>query len=520
MKKLFTLLLCLMMALSLAACGGNGDSEGGEESNDSVLIIRNSQEPQSFNPDYKADDGAYAIMQNMFNRLVKLGPNDNVVLDLAESYEFSEDGLTLTFHLHDGVTWHDGEPLTSADVKWTYDTCIAESWAKSDNIANIESIECPDDLTVVMHLKTNDVSIIAKLSWYGTFIMPKHLYEGQDTATCEYNMNPVGSGPYKFESYESGVSVTLVANEDYYAGAPKIKKLIYTIVPDDETAYQSFMSDEIDYLGGSLPSVHANDLDNDENFTIYSSLGTNRTYLTVNFEDEIFGQLAVRQAIALGIDRQGIYDRVQNGLGAVAETFISPNFPQFVDEQYKMPERDVEKAIQILEDAGFTKDADGYYIQGTLDIFQSGNWSDVATIIASNLREVGINLEVNVMEMAAWQDKVQVNHNFQITMLAGYQGPDVSGVSGRVQTGSSTNIGQYSNPEMDALLDLAITQTDEAERAATMSEVQRIMSEDLPLILLIDNGYKYPYRNTLTGLPLQVPNEVGASELSKAEFTY
>ena len=451
MKKLLTLLLCLVLGLSLAACGGSGDTttdEGNEGTTTSdTLVMLTSGEPSSFHPNYKSDDYAWPINQNIFNRLVKLGPNDNVVLDLAESYEFSEDGLTLTFHLHDGVKWHDGEPFTSADVKWTYDTMLAENWSKADNIRNIESIECPDDLTVAMTLKTPDVSIISKLSWYGTFILPKHLYEGQDTATCEYNMNPVGTGPYKFVEYNKGVSVTLEANEEFFGGAPKTKNLIFSIIPDPETYYQAFLNEEVDYIG-SLPAQHSGDLDGDPNYSFVEALGTNRTYVTVNFKDEIFGQKVVRQAMAMGLDREGIYQRTSVGAGQVADTFLSPNFPEFVDEQYSMPERDVEGAIKLLEDAGFTRNENGYFIEATFDVFTSGTFVDIATIVAANLEEIGIKLTVNAMEMGAWQDKVLMNHDFQVTMLAGYQGPDVSGVSGRIETGASTNLAQYSTQKL------------------------------------------------------------------------
>lgn len=526
MKKLLALLLCLTMVASLTACGGNGNSNGGNNGgtgettpDNSVLVTKVGGDPQSFHPNFKSDDYAWPMNQNMFNRLVKLGPNDNVVLDLAETYEFSEDGLTLTFKLHDGVKWHDGEALTSADVKWTYDTMIAEKWSKSDSLANVDSIEAPDDLTVVMNLKTPDVSIIAKLSWYGTFILPKHLYEGQDTATCEWNMKPVGSGPYKFVSFEKGVKVVLEANEEFFGGAPKIKQIIYSIMPDQNTAYEAFINGEIDYMT-DIPNANANDFDSKtDEYYVFPILGINRTYVTVNFENEIFGKKEVRQAMALGLDRKGVWDRTAGGVGQVATTFISPVFTDFADETYQMPERNIEEAMKLLESAGFTKDADGFYIHAQIDVFESGNFKDIATIIAANMKEIGIDLKINMMEMGAWQDKVLTNGDFEVTMLAGYQGPDVSGISGRIASDGGTNIAKYKNPELDAILAEAVTMSDLAERTAAYKEVQRILSEDLPLLLIIDNGYKVPVRTNLAGTPYQLPEALASSELSKTEFT-
>ena len=228
---------------------------------------------------------------------------------------------------------------------------------------------------------------------------------------------------------------------------------------------------------------------------------------------------AIREAIALGVDRQGMYDRTMNGVGGIATTFVSPVFTQFADPQYQMPERDIEGAIKVLEDAGYTRNADGYFMELNFDVFISGNFVDIANIFKANMEEIGIKINVNAQEMGAWQTKVIENHDFEITMLAGYQGPDVSGLSGRIHTTGGTNIGQYSNPEVDRLLALGVTQSDPAERAATYSEIQRYMAEDLPLMLLIDNGYKYVVKNGLTGMPIQEPDKLASSEYSLAQLT-
>lgn len=529
MKKLLkVLVVCLAMAMMLAGCGNGGNggtsNEGGQTDGensgiptDQTLIMVTQQDPQSFNPDFKSDDGAWPINQNIFNRLVKLGNNTKINLDLAESYEFSEDGMQLTFHLHDGVKWHDGEPFTSADVKWTYDTAIAEKWSKADNLSNIDSIECPDDNTVVMNLKTPDVSIIAKLAWYGTFIMPKHLYEGTDTATNPYNQNPVGTGPFKFVEYKAGQYVTLERNEDYWGDKAIAKTLKFAIISDDNTLWEAFMNGEVDDLCQMIPAAHANDLDGNDNYTFYSEMGINRTYITFNLKDERFQDQRVREAFALAIDNQGCWDRTAGGNGEPSEYMISHAFTKYLDEDSKLPKRNVEEAMKLLEEAGYTKDADGYYMHVTLDAFESGNWKDLAAIIQQNVKEAGIDLKINMMEMAAWQDKVQVNRNFEITMLAGYQGPDISGVSGRVQTGTSMNMAGYSNPELDALLDKGVTLSNEEERIECYKEIQKIMRADLPIIPIIDNGYKYAIKKEMKGMPMELDDKTASSEYT---YTY
>ena len=540
MKKVLAILLAASM-LSLAGCNsssssgssgtpsnsgtsGTSQSTGGDAPTTNLttpggkqggtMVVYLSGDPSGWNPDYKSDDNLWPIAQNVFNRLIKLAPFDGIDMDLAESYEFSEDGKTLTFHLHEGVKWHDGEPFTSRDVKWTYDTMISEQWFKAQSLESVESIDCPDDNTVVFHLKAPDVTIIAKLAWYGTFILPAHIYEGTDVATNDATMNhPIGTGPFKFDSFTTGVSVKLTKNEDFWGDEPMADEIIYSIITDQETAYQAFLNGEVDYYGSSIPTAHTHDLDNNPDYRLFHSLAQNRTYITFNFNDPDFSKVEVRQAFAYAVDRQGIYDRLGDGKGK-AETFISPLQTDYVDENYKMPERDINKAMELLESAGYTKDADGFYLHTTFDCFESGNFADIAQIVKANLAEAGIDITINMMEYAAWGEKVKDNKNYSVTMLAGYQGPEVSGVAARVQSDGSRNFGGYSNPELDEAMIASNSCSDKAERAKYLSTVQRIMSEDMPLVLLMDNGGYYPVRNTTLGSPWDVPEKAASSEMT------
>ncbi len=547
MKRFLAMVLTLAMLLSLAACGSDSNTEttsaagnstagetnaAGETSSvdtsdiyggvavqeGGTFVIGATGDPQSFNPDYLSDDYLWPIAQNMFNRLVKLTTDDTVIPDLAESWEFSDDGLTLTFHLREGVKWHDGVDFTSADVKWTYDTIIAESWNRSSSLESVESIECPDDNTVVFHLKSADITIIPKLGWYGLFILPQHLYEGQDPATCEAaTTNPVGTGPFKFESYETGVGVTLVKNEDFWGDEPNPDELIFAIYTDQDTLYQAFLNGEVDVMGTSLPSANVGELDNDDNYRVFTQLAQNRTYITFNFDDPDFSKVEVRRAVELAVDRQGIFDRV-GGAGAVAEYYVSPLQTDYLDENYKIPDRNVEEARALLESAGYTADADGYYIHTTMDVFESGNFANIAQIVKANLAEAGIDITINMMEMSAWTEKVQQNKNFSVSMLAGYQGPDISGLAGRIQSDGATNIGGYSNERIDELFALSNVETDITQRAAYYSEIQQIMSEEVPMVFLLDNGGQYAFPSNVLGSPYDLPELAASSEYTYLAF--
>lgn len=546
MKKFLALVLALTMVLSVIGCGGSSDTET-TKSNDSqsqttaaadndnaqadsddiyggvavqkggTFVIAVSGDPSSFNPDYKSDDNLWPIAQNIYNRLIKLTSYDTVIPDLAESYEFSDDGMQLIFHLHEDVYWHDGVKFTSEDVKWTYDTTISQSWFKATSLDSVDSIECPDENTVVFNLKAPDVTIIYKLGWYGTFILPKHLYEGQDPATCDAALNnPVGTGPFKFESYEVGVGTTLVKNENFFGDEPNPDKLIFAIYTDQDTQYQAFLNGEIDYAS-SVPTANVGDLDDDPDYRVFQQLWQNRTYITFNFDDPDFSKVEVRQAVQLAVDRDGIFARV-GGAGKKADTYVSPLQVDYVDMNYVQPDRDVEAAMALLESAGYTKDADGYYLHATMDVFESGNFADMAQIIKANLAEAGIDITINLMEYAAWSDKVIGNKNFSITMLAGYQGPDISGLSGRIQTGASSNVGGYSNERVDELFQLSNAESDIPTRASYYSEIQKIMDEEVPMILILDNGSKYPVKNTILGTPYDLPELAASSEYTYLAF--
>jgi ABC-type transport system substrate-binding protein len=281
MRKSVKILAALLSAaLLLTGCQGGGDkptstTDSGTDKTETIgtFITAVQGDPSSFNPDMKSDDYLWPMAQNLFNRLYKLAPGDVPIPDLATSYEWSDDNMTLTFHLRDGVKWHDGEPLTSKDVKWTYDTIIENKWAKSDTFVNVDTIEAPDDLTVVFNMKNPDAGLVPLLAWYATFILPEHIWN--DPAYPDFAKNPamqkpIGSGPFKFVEYKSGQSVTLERNEDFFGGAPEIERLIYQIMPDLNTTLEAFKNGEIDYIT-SLPTANLHDFDNDPNYEVFSS---------------------------------------------------------------------------------------------------------------------------------------------------------------------------------------------------------------------------------------------------------
>ena len=514
-KKLVSLLLALVLLCAcVAGCGGNTNNtanNGGQTANGNqtemqagdadqqstevaeedkyggTFVLNLKGDPKSFNPDGVADDYNFHISQNLYSRLVQMNINEEIMPDLATDWEFSEDGKTVTFHLQENALWHDGEPVTSEDVKFTFETIINEKGHASNGLTDVVSIEAPDEHTVVFNLANPSAMFISTLSWYGTYILPKHIYEGTDWLTNPANMQPIGSGPFKFVSYEPGSSIVFEAFDDYFRGRPYLDQVIYTIIPDTNTAYQAFLNGELDNLAGGFPAGAVDKLDGDPNYKIlYSDITGGYDYLTFNFEDENFGKQEVREAVALAVDKDQIVEVALKGLGVPSQYYLPQAYAEYMNDDAKMPERDVEAARACLEAAGYTADENGIYFSCTLDFFTSGSNADIATIIVENLKEAGIDVSLNSMEYAAWNDKVKDGKNFEFTLLGGQQSPDISAAGQRLVTDGSMNFMNYSNPTVDELFAKGSMETDQEKRYEIYKEIQVYLAEDIPQVPLSD----------------------------------
>ena len=174
----------------------------------------------------ESDDPATTVNHNVFNKLVTMNYDYEICPDLAKEWTISEDGLTYTFYLHEGVKWHDGVPFTSEDVKFTIEAVLENNGRMAAEWGAIEEVECPDENTVILHLSRPDSALLGFLAWYACQIIPKHIYEGTDWTTNPANQAPIGTGPFKFVAWNQGVSIELEANEDYFLGRPYVDKLV------------------------------------------------------------------------------------------------------------------------------------------------------------------------------------------------------------------------------------------------------------------------------------------------------
>lgn len=521
MKKFLSLFLVLLLTLSLLPGIVMAEEDKREEPEDlkkgGVLIIRESGDPRSWLPSGAADDNAYAIFQNLFNRLTKLDSSKSPVPDAAKSWDVSDDALTITFHLKEGMKWHDGEDLDAEDVKYTFDyikehdTCYFSS-----SMSIVDEIEVVDPLTVVFHMNEADVSFVARIGWYATFIVPEHIYnngeawEDNEAATDK----PVGSGPFMFEEHKQGESTTLVANPDYHDGAPYLDKLIFSIIPDDTTAIQAMLNGEVDTIS-MIPDEFLEQVQADENFRVDRNIYPSPWRFIFNLKSEKVEDLAIRQAIAHCVDRNDISEKVTSGV-MPPEFSAYPSVVEWVANTEDIyPDVDIEKARKILEDAGYEADKDGYYVRGlTLDAFE-GKLTDMAKLVIANCEKAGIEIELIVSEFNAWAEKVVPDGDWIIEAQGGFMGPDPAALASRYGTGSTGNYASYENEEFDELCALGAAEGDQEKRAELYRKAQALLIRDLPAINVVGWAGYEASRSDLKNLPID-----GAGKWGWNEFTY
>lgn len=511
-------LLCLLLVAAIVCAGLPVGYAWSAESTRDTLIVRITGDPKSFNPTAVTDDNLYPAAQNMFHRLTKLDASKQPIPDAAESWDISDDALTITWHLKKGIKWWDGQDLDAEDVKYTFDYIKEHSNIYfSTSMKIVESIEIKDKYTVVFHMNTADVSFVARVGWYATFILPEHIFNnGTAWEDNPATKAPIGSGPYKFVSYTQGANITLVANEDYVDGAPKIKNLIFSIIPDNSTAIQALMNGEVDVIT-SVRAAYVDQLKADETIRMVLDRYPSPYRIIFNLNHEKVKDLAVRRAIALCIDREEVSNKAYGGI-MPPEYSAYPSLVEWCANTTDVyPKKNIEEAVKVLEAAGYKKDADGYYIRGLeWDVFEG--MQDMANLIIASCKEAGIEVKMLLSEYNAWSQKVGQQRNYMIESQGGFMGPDPAALAVRYGTGSNSNYAAWSNPEFDRLCKDAASTGDQAKRAELYRAAQKLIVDELPVINVIGYAAYVAMPANLTDMPIDGAGKWGWADYCHAYF--
>lgn len=473
-----------------------------------TAIVAISADPGHFNPGITTGANVHTVADSIFNGLVGLSANLRPEPDLAASWDINEDSTVYTFHLVPGVQWHDGQPFTSADVKFTFEEILFNhhSRTKAGLGSVVESIETPDELTVVFRFSEPYGPLLQRLDVTEAPILPKHIYEGTDPVENPANLQPVGTGPFKLESYSKDDSVTLVRNENYFKpGLPYLDRLVFRVIPDDNTQLLALEQGEVDYIG-RVPGPEVDRLRSLGDFTVVGSTtgaggGNCIMTITFNLEREVFQDLRVRQAFAHAVNRQQILEQVIFNQGRVAGAPISSGIPwAHAYGALNAYNYDPEQAKELLDAAGYQPGADG--TRFTIDIVHFPAFNKYSEVMKQNLAEVGINLNVRPLDREAAVDTIFNQRDFDTNLISYCNGldPDIGVrrmyVSDNIGNIPFSNGATYRNERVDELFATAGATADLSRRTQMYREIQEILAEDLPYWWLVETDFASAYRNT------------------------
>ncbi|MEK6337159.1 MAG: ABC transporter substrate-binding protein [Acidobacteriota bacterium] len=465
-----------------------------------VFVIALSDNVKTIDPigSPSVDAASERVRSLMFNSLVKKDAKFDYVPELASNIQRSEDGLSFTFTLRDGVTFHDGRPFTSADAKYTLDTTLSSTFAKAASFfegsgpgkkAYINDVEARDPRTLVIHLNTQWTGLLPNL--VPIAIIPKDSYESQKT-------HPLGTGPFKFKTYDQSQQVVdLEANANYYEGPPSIANLRVRVISDSNALQAELRSGRVDIapLPTSLSPDAIKSLSQDPNLNVGQFVGSNLNLLTFNTSEAPLNNVKVRQAIAYAIDRESMIRDLVLGQGQIAHSILpEASWAYTPGQTYHY---DKAMAMKLLDEAGFRDpDGDGPQMRFPKPILfrisgSSGAARQYSGVIFNYLKEVGIPVSIETSELNTLFELLR-RGQFQMTYgqwVGGNQDPifyhDLfASTEIPTETRAARNRSRYSNPELDKILNEATNTYDHAKGAPLYAQAQEIVSRDMPVFPL------------------------------------
>jgi peptide/nickel transport system substrate-binding protein len=487
--------LCgLALLLPLSACGPRSN-----DPNTLRFLIESS--PNNLDLRQGTDAQSERVGGLIYDALVKKDAHFILRPWLATSWE-RPDPLTWVFHIRGGVHFHDGKPLTAADVAWSIKSMIDGSLitAKGGNLADIVSVLATDPLTVTVKTKQPDDSLLFNLS-DGLFGIVER------GAGRDEGLHPVGTGPFEFVSQMQDKDVILRRNPDYWAGAPKIARIRFEVIPDTITAALEMRKGSGDIESNVLTPDMVEALRREKNVVVQTGPGAIVMYANFNTQDPKLRDPRVRQAIAFSIDRQALVASLWHGEAKLADTLL-PSGHWAAASNADLPQypHNIARAIALLDAAGLKPDKDGIRLRFTLKTSTDETTRLVSQAMQQQMRAAGIALDLRSAEFGTFYSDI-TRGAFQMYMLrwiGSNEDPDFLRYAFATSSfpPKGGNRGRYSNPRVDALLEQANAETDEAARRRDYVEVQQILARDLPSLPLWYPNNEVVHSTRLVGVKL------------------
>ncbi len=426
-------------------------------------------EPPHLDPTSAAAGAIDSVLySNVFEGLTRFASDGSIIPGLAQSWMISDDGLTYTFKLAEGVTFHDGTTMDAEDVKFSLDRARAEDSANAQKalFASIADVEAVDASTVKITLSAPNGSLLFNLAWGDAVIVAPESIENIKQA-------PVGTGAFKFANWVQGDNITLEKNADYWGTPAKLDKVTFKFISDPTAAFAAVMAEDVDVFAGYPAPENVPQFEADPRFQVIVGNTEGETILSTNNKMPPFDNVKVREAMAHAIDRQAIIDGAMFGLGTPIGTHFAPHNPDYVDLTAGSA-YDPEKAKALLAEAGF---AEGFTT--TLKLPPPSYARRGGEIIAAQLREVGIQTEITNLEWAQWLEEVFKGKDFGLTIVSHTEPMDI-GIYARPDY-----YFQYDDADFQAMNTALEAEADPAKRSALLDQMQRKISGDYV------NGYLF-----------------------------
>jgi peptide/nickel transport system substrate-binding protein len=469
------------------------------------LIVAADSEPKNLNPAIVASNGVFYVASKVIEPLAdaSFDGKDGLSPRLATAWEGSADGLSVTFKLREGVTWHDGKPFTADDVAFS----ALNVWKPLQNLgrlvfANLQAVDTPDAHTAIFRFsKPTPFQLVRNALPAVTAVLPKHIYEGTDIATNPANTQLVGTGPFKFAEHKAGQYYRLIRNDAYWEkDEPKVDEIVYRVLPDRAAAAGALEANEIQLAAFSqVPLSDLARIAKVDGIVVYSKGYEALTYqlvVEINHRRKELADLKVRQAIAHAIDRDFVVKTIFLGYAAASTGIVPRNAPEFYTADVPAYPFDVAKANALLDEAGYKKDAGG--TRFSLNLLPAPYFSETRQFgdyLRQALAAVGIDAQIVNNDSAAHQKAVYTDHAFDLAVAPPvFRGDPAISTTILVKSGTPdgvpfSNQGGYANPALDALIDKANETVDVAARTALFKQFQKLVGEDLPLINVAEWGF-------------------------------
>lgn len=457
-----------------------------------VLTMALSSEPKTLDPQLASSSTETSLLALFFDTLVYRTQDNQYTPFLAKEWSFAKDGLSATFHLREGVTFHDGSPLNADAVVFTFQRFSRVGSKRSPlagELQNIAAVEKVDDLTVTFRFKTPSATFLNAISQpYAGILSPTAVEQAGD----KFGQHPVGTGPFTLAEWNAGQSLVLTPFEKYAwppadvsnPGRPYLSKLVLKIIPDSAAQINALKAGEVDVAyAASADAIH--ELEQDPNITLLDIESSGLYYLAFNLQKPPLDQLKIRQALSHAVNKSEIVSIAFDGLAKPVYTLLPPNVlgasPEL--EAYEL-KHDPNKARQLLLEAGLTTNAagqalwEGQPLRLKLITYTSPLNNAIATLLESQLRAIGVELDIQQMEVAGATEAANKGEHDLLLWRYDWTDPDALAMwfaSDRIGAG---NRSFYSNPEVDALLKQAKSELDQAKRIPLYIEAQKLILQD------------------------------------------